>query len=127
MAWLFEKSATWRHIVKATRVRRLCTPPARGATTGGISPAVGLTDSSSSADAVWSGMGRQDSPSKFLAFGIVVGVVIPYIATDALISVRKPLSRITPLAAHNPTACQNQQQPALVPRVHDGESCESSE
>lgn len=50
MAWLFEKSATWRHIVKATR----------------------------------------DSPSKFLAFGIVVGVVIPYIATDALISLTNP-------------------------------------
>jgi hypothetical protein len=33
-------------------------------------------------------MRPQDSPSKFLGFGIVVGVVIPYLATDALISVR---------------------------------------
>jgi hypothetical protein len=34
-----------RHLSLGDVVERGCTPPARGATTGGTSPAVGLTDS----------------------------------------------------------------------------------
>mmetsp|Transcript_10132 Transcript_10132/g.19131 ORF Transcript_10132/g.19131 Transcript_10132/m.19131 type:complete len:119 (+) Transcript_10132:311-667(+) len=50
MAWLYEKSAAWRTIVRITR----------------------------------------DSPLAFAAFGITVGVAIPYFATDALIQFTNP-------------------------------------
>jgi len=81
---LFEKSAAWRSIVKATRVRTVSCVRV-------ISPSSFPAVADGHTVATRHDAGRrepQDSPSKFLGFGIVVGVVIPYLATDALISVR---------------------------------------